>query len=162
MNDKWAGRELPSLNHILSLFENPSMSAFITGHLIVESLLVQLIDLKGERNDTFKKNFPSKIKLCIESNLIDTKMGDYLKKMNYLRNRLAHNLGYRLDFEEVFSLCKEAHEAGIDFSDDTIHSNRKLSEEWYGTEGIIQEIFQNTAIDLAFVMEENGGEFRFA
>ena len=82
--------------------------------------------------------------------------------VNQLRNKLAHNLGYRLSFDEVFSLCKEASKAGIDFSDDTIHSNKKTSKEWYGIEGVIQEIFQNTAIDLGFIMEEHGGEFQFA
>ena len=162
MNDKWAGRELPSLDHILNLFDNASMSTFITGHLIVESILVQLIDLKEERNDTFRKNFPAKIKKCIALDLIDPLMGEYLKQVNQLRNKLAHNLGYRLSFEEVFSLCREANKAGIDFSDDTIHSDKKLSKELYGTEGVIQEIFQNTAIDLGFVMEEHGGEFQFA
>lgn len=162
MSNKWAGRALPSLDHILNLFDNPTMSAFITGHLIIESILVQLIDLKEERENTFKKNFPTKIKMCIDLKLITPVMGEYLKKVNQLRNKLAHNLGYRLSFEEVFSLCKEASEAGIDFSDDTIHSDKETSEEWYGTEGIIQELFQNTAIDLGFVMEEHGGEFQFA
>lgn len=162
MEDKWTGREKPSLEHILKLFDNPTMSAFITGHLIVESILVQLIDLKEERNNTFKKNFPTKVKMCIDLGLITFEMGEYLKKVNKMRNKLAHNLGYSLSFEEVFSLCKDAHNAGVEFTDDTIHMNKELSKEWYGTESIIQEIFQNTAIDLAFVMEENGGEFNFS
>ena len=79
MSNKWAGRELPSLDHILNLFDNPSMSAFITGHLIIESILVQLIDLREERENTFKKNFPTKIKMCIDLKLITPEMGEYLK-----------------------------------------------------------------------------------
>ena len=73
MTDKWANREIPSINHILNLFDNPSMSAFITGHLIIESILVQLIDLKKESNNTFKKNFPTKVKMCIDLGLLKVK-----------------------------------------------------------------------------------------
>jgi hypothetical protein len=88
-------------------------------------------------------------------------MKDYLLMINEIRNNFAHNLGYKFLFEDVYKLVKKAGEVGVDFSDETIFENKELSEEWYGLEGVIQEIFQNTAIDLSFIMEDHGGKFQF-
>ena len=46
MSDKWKGRDKPDLDHLMNLFSDNIMSAFVRGHLIVETLLVQMIDLK--------------------------------------------------------------------------------------------------------------------
>ena len=164
MDKKWKNREKPNLEHLMSLFGNSTMSAFINGHLIIESLLVQMIDLKLEKPDAFDAfslNFPSKIKMCLSLGILDERITDFLLQLNTQRNKFAHQLGYKISFDDVFSLCEKAYEAGVDFSDDTIHSNRELSKEWYDTEGVIQEIFQNTAMDLSFYMEEIGGKFQF-
>lgn len=154
--------ENPNLNHLLSLFGNDVLAAIVTGHLIIESLLVQLIFIKkGEDEKIHKKNFPYKVNLCLEASLIDQKMADYLLLINNVRNNFAHNLGYKFSFDDAFELVKKAGEVGIDFSDETIFENKELSCEWYGLEGVIQELFQNTAMDLSFIMEEHGGEFQF-
>ena len=66
MSKKWENREKPNLDHLMTIFDNSAMSAFINGHLIIESLLVQMIDLKLEKPDVFDAfslNFPSKLKL---------------------------------------------------------------------------------------------------
>ena len=153
--------ENPNLNHILSLFENDIMSAFINGHLILEALIIQLIHLKVEPSEkTFKLNFPDKIKKCFELNIFEQNMCDFLNSINKIRNNYAHNLGYNIDFDELFLLAEMAGKAGVDFSDETIYLNKALSKEWYGEYGIIQEIFQNTAIDFSFIVEEFGGEFQ--
>ena len=81
--------------------------------------------------------------------------------INNVRNNFAHNLGYKFSFSDGFELVKKAGEVGIDFSDETIFENKNLSEQWYGLEGVIQELFQNTAMDLSFTMEEHGGTFQF-
>lgn len=152
--------ENPNLNHILSLFNNEIMAAFINGHLILENLIIQLIELKGNIKNAHKFNFPDKMKKCQELNLFNLKMCDFLNTINKIRNNYAHNLGYKITFDELFLLAQKAGEAGVDFSDETVYLNKELSLKWYGEYGIIQEIFQNTAIDLAFVIEELGGEFQ--
>ncbi len=165
MSKKWQGREQPNLDHLISLFSDDTISAFITGHLIIESLLVQMIDLKLEypdEFDAFSLNFPAKANLCKALGLIDSDMTSFLLEMNTIRNRFAHRLGYSLSFDDAFSFAQAAAKAGVEFSDDSIHTDRTNSEAWYGIKGIIQEVFQNAAQDLSFIMEENGGEFQFA
>ena len=164
MNKKWNGREQPNLTHLMSLFSNEIMSAFINGHLIIESLLVQMIDLKLRNPDdlnAFDLNFPGKVNLCKALHLLDVNMATFLLEMNSIRNRFAHRLGYNLSFDDAFNFVQAAVKGGIDFSDDTIHTDKNKSQEWYGIEGIIQEVFQNTAQDLSWIMDENGGEFQF-
>lgn len=156
-------REEPNLDHLMSLFENDVLAAFMTGHLIIESLLIQMITLKnGGDEKLLKTNFPQKVKLCVSLSLMDSKMAEYLLMINKVRNNFAHNLGYKFLFDDVFELVKKAGQVGIDFSDETIFEDKNLSSEWYGLKGVIQELFQNTAMDLSFLMEENGGEFQFA
>ncbi len=165
MSKKWKGREQPNIDHLLSLFSDDTISAFITGHLIIESLLVQMIDLKLEypdEFDAFSLNFPAKANLCRALGLIDSDMTNFLLEMNTIRNRFAHRLGYSFSFDDAFSFAQSAAKGGVDFSDDSIHTDRANSEEWYGIKGIIQEVFQNAAQDLSFIMQENGGEFQFA
>ena len=164
ISKKWKGREQPNTDHLMSLFSDDTISAFITGHLVVESLLVQMIDLKLEHPDefdTFSLNFPSKTNLCKALGLIDSDMTNFLLEMNTIRNRFAHRLGYSFSFDDAFSFAQAAAKGGVDFSDDSIYMNKENSKEWYGIKGIIQEVFQNTAQDLSFIMEENGGEFQF-
>ncbi|CAH6845613.1 conserved hypothetical protein [Vibrio chagasii] len=161
----WEDRETPDLEHILELFNNTELGAYLAGHLLLESVLVQLIELKlddSEKINPFNMSFPNKVKLALNRGLIWQSMADFLIEMNRIRNRLAHRLGEPITFDLVFGLAKVAHLGGVDFSDDTIHSDYQLSQQWYGIQGIIQETFQNAAQDLSFIMEEHGGEFQFA
>lgn len=48
-----------------------------------------------------------------------------------------------MTFEDAFRLAKAAAEAGIDFSDGTIHQDRSLSAQWYGTSAVILEVVSN-------------------
>jgi hypothetical protein len=154
--------ENPNLDHLMSLFGNKIMAAFINGHLIIEALLIQLIEHKNGSDERLSKlNFPTKVKKCVEFEYFDEKIEVFLLLINDIRNNYAHNLGYQLTLDELFLLAENAGRAGIDFSDETIYLNKKLSIEWYGEYGIIQEIFQNTAMDLSFRMQSHGGEFIF-
>lgn len=154
--------ENPNLDHLMSIFGNEIMAAFINGHLIIEALLVQFIEHKNGNDEKLSKwNFPTKVKKCVELEYFDEKIETFLLMINDIRNNYAHNLGYTLTFDELFLLAENAGQAGIDFSDETIYLDKDLSKEWYGEYGIIQEIFQNTAMDLSFIMENHGGEFIF-
>lgn len=83
------------------------------------------------------------------------------ERLNNIRNNYAHNLGYNITPDELFVLAEKAGNAGIDFSDDTIFLCKETSLEWYGVTATIQEIFQNTAMDLSFIMKGHGGKFIF-
>ena len=162
--DKWSIREKPKLDHLLSLWSEDPLPSFIVGHLVLEATLVQLIELKlsnPEALDTFLLSFPQKVGLAKSLGLIDGNIADLLNHINSLRNRFAHRLGYTFTFDDAFDLVKRAAQAGIDFSDDGIHSDRRHSEESYGIPGILEEVFSNTAMHLAWEMEEYGGEFCF-
>jgi hypothetical protein len=163
--DHWKDRSKPTLEHITELFGNAALGAFITGHLLVEAVLVQLIELKmvtSDEFDPFSLSFASKVSVAKSRGLVDEKMAQFLLELNRIRNRLAHRLGEPFTFDSMFALAKCAAAAGIEFTDDTIHLDKEKSEEWYGVEGVIQEIFQNGAQDLSFIMEEHGGQFQFA
>ncbi len=154
--------ENPNLDHLMSLFGNETIAAFINGHLIIEALLVQFIEHKNGRDEKLSKwNFPTKVKKCVELEYFDEKIEAFLLTINDIRNNYAHNLGYALTFDELFILAEKAGQAGIDFSDETTCLDQELSKESYGEDGIIQEIFQNTAMDLSLIMESHGGEFIF-
>lgn len=153
----------PNLDYLLSLFNNETIAAFINGHLILEALLVQFIKLKNGENEKWEKlNFPNKVAKCIELEFFDELLSNFLLLINDIRNNYAHNLGYKITFDELFKLAQKAGEAGINFSDETIYLNKELSKEWYGEKGIVQEVFQNTAMDLSFIIENHGGEFKFS
>ncbi len=103
-----------------------------------------MIDLKLEypdEFDAFSLNFPAKANLCKALGLIDSDMTSFLLEMNTIRNRFAHRLGYSLSFDDAFSFAQAAAKGGVEFSDDSIHTDRTNSEAWYGIKGIIQEVF---------------------
>ena len=161
----WRGRDKPSIDHIFTLFDHTELGAYVAGHLLVESVLVQLIELvmtSEDKFDPFDLSFRNKVGLARGRNLIDERWERFLLELNRIRNRIAHRLGERITFDTLFELAVLAAEAGIDFSDNTIHTDRTLSLEHYGVQGLIQEIFQNAAQDLSFVMEEHGGTFQFS
>lgn len=129
MKDHWKDRVRPNLDHIMSLFDRPELAAFITGHLILESVLVQLIELKltdADHINLFDLSFPNKVNMAKSRGLIGEKMGEFLLEMNSVRNRLAHRLGEPIEFDRMYSLAKVAHLGGVEFSDDTIHSDRSM------------------------------------
>ena len=86
-------------------------------------------------------------------NLIDEETASLLHKINRIRNNIAHDLYYKLTFDEVFSLVEDSAKIGVDYSDDTIFEDKKLSEEYYGLEGLIKELFPNLFLHILYVNE---------
>ena len=115
-----------------------------------------------DKFDPFDLSFRNKVALAKGRRLIDDRWEQFLLELNRIRNRFAHRLGEPITFDTMFTLAQLAADAGVDFSDSTIHSDKAISFQHYGTQDLIQEIFQNAAQDLSFVMEQHGGEFQFA
>jgi len=156
MKDPWEDRTKPSIEHITSMFENEVLGAFLVGHLVLESVLVLMLETTPNDSDKggyFDWSFYRKINAAEARGLIHNGMACFLHEVNGIRNRLAHKLDTPISFEEAFYLAQKAAAGGIDFTDDTIHSDRVKSEEWYGIHGIVQEVFQNTSQDLLFMLE---------
>jgi hypothetical protein len=95
---------------------------------------------------------------CVEIGLLTDEVGKSLKAFNNVRNDFAHILGHRLTFDDVFELVKKVAGAGFDFTDDTIWTDRQLSEELYEIEGVVNEVVRNIYLDLAYVLHEEGGD----
>lgn len=158
MKDPWENRVRPELEHITSLFENEVLGAFMSGHLVIEAILVQMLETQPKESDRgqyFEWSFKRKVDSCESRGIIGTNTADFLRALNNVRNRLAHKLDTPITFVEAFELAKLAAKGGIDFSDETIYQDRENAEEWYGVEGIVQEIFQNTAQDLLCFLDDD-------
>ena len=79
---------------------------------------------------------------------------EFLRGVNNIRNRLSHKLGTPITFDEAFKLAGLAAAGGVDFCDSTIYLNKSRSLHEYGIEGVIQEVFQNAALDLLYLMDD--------
>jgi hypothetical protein len=158
VKDPWENRIRPELEHITSLFENEVLGAFMSGHLVLESILVQMLEAKPKEGDGgryFEWSFRRKVDASESREIIGKDTADFLRGLNDVRNRLAHKLDTPITFAEAFSLAELAAGGGIDFSDETIYLDPEKSEQWFGIEGIIQEIFQNAAQDLLGFLDDD-------
>ncbi len=126
---------------------------YIKGHLFLEFAMNTIIK-KALTLSTKNKTFSNKIDLLFENSLLSGNEKDLLKALNKERNEIAHNLNYILTFDILFNLVKLSTEAGVDFSDNTIYENKNLSQEWYGIDGIVNELFPNIFCHLFYENEQ--------
>lgn len=132
---------------------NENLIRYIKGHLFLEFAMNTIV-AKALNVNTEKKTFNNKIDLLFRNFLVSEKERDILRALNKERNEIAHNLNYTLTFNTLYYLVKLSDEAGVDYSDSTIYQDEKLSREWYGIEGIINEIFPNTFCHLFYKNEQ--------
>lgn len=97
--------------------------------------------------------FAAKVRAAFDEKCIDVKVRDALLSINKLRNKLAHELHFKVTFDDAFALVREIAQAGIEFTDETIFQDRDKSEEWYGIEGVLIESISNTFQHLVFLSE---------
>jgi hypothetical protein len=149
----------PSFEHYLRVIDNDDqrLVTLLKGHLVVEALLVEILELHVPVGAPWKWNFPSKTARCVELGLITALQAEVLNELNNVRNDLAHVLGQRLDFDRLFGLVQKAASAGFEFSDDTIHMDKVKSKDWYDTDRCIVELLNSFYFDLATRLLENGG-----
>jgi hypothetical protein len=152
----------PSFEHYLHQLgaNEKALVTVLKGHLVVEALLVEILQLNITGDTPWNWNFPKKTKKCVEFGFITSEQADALNLLNDLRNDFAHVLGKEIHFDSVFKLAQKAAQAGFDFSDDTIHLDRAKSEEWYRIDGGLIDILNSFFLDLAMILLENGGPDR--
>ncbi|WP_256099326.1 MULTISPECIES: hypothetical protein [unclassified Vibrio] len=155
--DLWEGRSLHGIEHVTELFENSVLGAFMSGHLVLESILVQMLESNSTDADNgryFEWSFRRKVDASENRGIINQNTAEFLRGVNYIRNRLSHKLGTRITFDEAFNLAGLAAAGGVDFSDSTIYLDKSRSFYEYGIEGVIQEVFQNAAQDLLYLLDD--------
>jgi len=130
-----------------------NMIHFLKGHMFLEFAMNTIIT-KSLNINTEKKTFAKKIDLLFFNSLVSEKEKKLLKAINKQRNEIAHNLNYTLTFDILYELVLLSAKSGVDYSDSTIYKNKKLSKEWYGIEGIINELFPNTFCHLFYKNEK--------
>jgi hypothetical protein len=161
---KWKNRKRPDLEDLLAQAgQNHQLHDCLIGHLIVESLLVQLIDTDlrmPDVFDAFRIRFHHKVKLCAAMAIIPEELAGFLERLNELRNRFAHRLGYRLSFEDLHALAIEAANVGIEFSDD-VHTDKELARETFESQMLLSTVFWRTAHHLACILDDRGGTYPF-
>lgn len=150
-----AQEEIECSGNILDFYSSydENLIRYIKGHLFLEFAMNTIIE-KALKLSTKNKTFANKITLLYKNNLISEDEKNLLKAINKVRNEIAHNLNYILTFDCVYNLVVLSSKARVDYSDDTIHENKKLSLEWYGVDGIVSELFPNTFCHL-FYNNEN-------
>lgn len=119
----------PSWEHYLSLIcaEDQRLVTVLKGHLVIEALLVELLELYVPVGKPWTWSFPKKTSKCVEFGLITIGQSEALNELNGIRNDYAHVLGQRIEFERAFVLVRKAACAGFDFSDETIYQDETKS-----------------------------------
>jgi hypothetical protein len=145
-------RTMPNLISFISESATPELHLLLRGHLHLEAILNELLVRKNV-SARRRKMFANKVQAAFDERCIGEKLRYALLAINKLRNKLAHELHFKVTFDDAFTLVTEAADAGIDFSDNTIHEDRVKSEEWYGTEGVLIEVITNTFQHLVWQNE---------
>lgn len=139
------------------------ISSFISGHLMVEFMLVKVIEISSPKllNFAEKLNHFRLVKLANGLELISDSQADVLLKINQVRNKFAHNVMYRPtinEMKQLFNITKQ------NFSDMTdgleqgigeLEGKTKIEEcEPY----IFSELFIQIAYDLHDIYQTHGGD----
>lgn len=146
-----AHKEIHSILDFYNKYDE-NLIRYIKGHLFLEYIMNIILET-SLNVEIGKQTFNNKIYLLYDNNLINNKEKELLVSINRLRNKIAHILDFEFSFDELFNILKMSAECGVDYSDNTIFRNRKLSEEWYGIDGIINELFPNLFCYLLYKNE---------
>lgn len=141
----------------ISESKDDNFQLFIRGHLYLEALLSEILQRSCPHPESLadvSSMFYRKVKIVRALGKISDSVEQLLLSINNVRNKLAHSLDYKLTFDTAFQLVQEAHAAGLDFSDDTIHFDKVASEELYGIYGVINEVICNAYSHLILENED--------
>lgn len=139
------------------------ISSFISGHLMIEFMLVKIIEKISPMHLDLAKGL-SHYKLIIlakELDLITDSQTEVLIKINKIRNNFAHNIAFRLTIDEIKQLFTIAKQSFSDMTDgleqgiEELEGKTKITEyELY----ILSELFIQIVYDLSDIYEVHGGD----
>jgi len=139
------------------------ISSFITGHLMVEFMLVKVIEISSPKLLDFAENLNHFriVKLANGLELITDSQADVLLKINKVRNKFAHNVSFRptiIEMKQLFIIAKQ------NFSDMTDGLEQGIGELEGKTKiedcepYIFSDLFIQIAYDLHEIYQVNGGD----
>jgi hypothetical protein len=158
---------LVKLNDILATEFFGMNTSLITptlqGHLALEAILVELIQLNGVGDKVWRWSFPKKTKYLVENGIISSSKKEAFDRFNNFRNDFAHVFDHTVSTKEVLEMARYIESAGIDFSDSIGRYSEKEALEYYTSiDGILAEVIWSILFDAAFILEEKGGRAIFA
>ena len=142
---------------------NTLIDPILRGHLILEAIIVEIIQLTIPGDIAWSWNFPTKTKYLLDKNLISNKIKKGFDEINNLRNDFAHSFGFDVTSEYLLALARNLEDdCGIDFSDSIGHYSVAEALEYYDSiNGILSEILWCVLFEAANILEENGGRDMF-
>lgn len=154
----------PSFIHYLqSLGPDQPIETVLVGHLVIESLLVEILQLaipKGNQVRLDKINFPQKLEFMASYSLLRQDRLYAYDTLNQLRNRFAHRLGHSIDHDFMYGYARKLASLGYDFSDTTLHSDRTQSKAAYSATDVLIEILNELYFELTEILVTLGGPDR--
>ena len=146
-----------SYEKIFNLADKSQLTICITGHLITEYLLSKIIEAKfNNKFDPYKVNFSNKVKLCLAFDCFDQNFCNFLIELNSIRNKFAHQIFYKISFDEAHSLVKRAGKAGVEFNDNLDTDETVVNTHSSNT--LLFEVFRNVVSFVDNTLYELTGE----
>lgn len=135
------------------------LTAYLTGHLVIESLLKKEVTKAHAGVGDFAKNmmFNQLIELCFKMEIITQDQLVVLKAINKMRNKLAHNLRYEPNLHELKDIYIKAREAFTDMTDGLAQGIETLSDpKWKHEPGdyTLADLFIQIAYDFDLFDED--------
>jgi hypothetical protein len=78
----------------------------LRGHLTIEALLIELIELRRRDDAIYRFSFPDKADFCAKNGLISKLQRDSLIEFNEWRNDFAHIFGHAPRFADIHGLAR--------------------------------------------------------
>lgn len=148
-----------SIDELFDPSTNSQLTSVIRGHLIIEFFLIKLIECGLENSESLsidRLNFPNKVDLCSSLGIIDKKLSKYLKEVNSLRNKFAHQIDFTISQQETYQLIKKASNIGILFTD-AIDEDEEFFYKHYTSLLSLNTLFRNTVLYLSDILNEKTG-----
>lgn len=142
---------------------NSLLDPTLRGHLTIEALLIELIQLRRQDDKIYRMSFPDKADFLVSEGLIHSGLRDALIDFNEWRNDFAHIFGHAPRFADVHALARQLEDRGLDFSDPVGWQPATEASRTYGGElGVLAEILWCLAFEVAHSLMEAGGRDLFA
>lgn len=143
--------------HLTSAFRDEDiMTLVLKGHLVIEAMLGKILERAGFGEEIWRWSFPKKVEQSLDNSPMAPWVGVICNDINDIRNDYCHSLGHEVSFSEAYRYVQKWDSLGLEYTDETIYSDKAESEEIYGVEGILTETLSNTMDEINCVFGKIG------